>query len=98
MFGVFLGVGRSERTLLNEPAGHLLRAKLAGVDEGGVAAGFACLSSPLLVDDLLLAPTPSGSRSSGGGGGEDSRDDGGLPPPVGGAMKRQRTDMDPNAV
>jgi len=29
--------------------GHLLRQKTLGVDEGGVAAGFACLSSPALV-------------------------------------------------
>ena len=42
--------------VLNEPAGHLLRAKLGCTDEGGVAAGFACLSSPLLVDDNLLFP------------------------------------------
>ena len=46
VFGVFLGDG--QRTLLNEEAGHLLRVKLDGVDEGGVCAGFACLSSPAL--------------------------------------------------
>lgn len=46
VFGVFLGDGRS--TLLNASAGHLLRAKLASVDEGGVCAGFAVLSSPAL--------------------------------------------------
>lgn len=33
----------------NTPAGHLLRTKASGVDEGGVAAGFAVLDSPLLV-------------------------------------------------
>jgi glutathione synthase len=32
----------------NEYAGFLLRTKLANVDEGGVAAGFATLSSPYL--------------------------------------------------
>ena len=37
----------SGRVVLNEPAGHLVRTKLEGVDEGGVAAGFAVLSSPL---------------------------------------------------
>jgi glutathione synthetase len=31
----------------NRQAGHLVRTKLDGVDEGGVAAGFAVLSSPL---------------------------------------------------
>eukprot|EP00939_MAST-03C_sp_MAST-3C-sp1_P000435 g435.t1 len=31
-------------------AGHLLRTKVASSDEGGVAAGFAVLDSPLLVD------------------------------------------------
>ena len=36
------------QVLLNEQAGHLLRAKLADVDEGGVCAGFAVLSSPVL--------------------------------------------------
>lgn len=48
MYGVFVGNGSKQ---LNEPAGHLLRSKFLGVDEGGVASGFACLSSPLLVDD-----------------------------------------------
>lgn len=46
IYGVFLGDGR--RVLLNSQAGHLLRAKLEGVDEGGVCAGFAVLSSPVL--------------------------------------------------
>ena len=46
VYGVFLGDGR--QVLLNAQAGHLLRAKLADVDEGGVCAGFAVLSSPVL--------------------------------------------------
>ena len=46
VYSVHLGDGR--RTLLNEAAGHLLRVKLASVDEGGVVAGFAALSSPCL--------------------------------------------------
>ena len=37
----------SGRVLLNRAVGHLVRTKLHGVDEGGVAAGFAVLSSPL---------------------------------------------------
>jgi len=32
----------------NEYAGFLLRTKFSGVDEGGVASGFATLSSPYL--------------------------------------------------
>ena len=35
------------KVLRNRAAGHLVRSKLEGVDEGGVAAGFAVLSSPL---------------------------------------------------
>ncbi|KAJ1456109.1 glutathione synthase [Pelagophyceae sp. CCMP2097] len=48
IYGTLVTDGR--RTLLNETCGHLLRQKLLGVDEGGVAAGFAVLSSPRLVD------------------------------------------------
>ena len=46
VYGVILADGT--RTLCNEAAGHLLRVKLDGVDEGGVCAGFAVLSSPAL--------------------------------------------------
>ena len=35
--------------LMNKQLGHLLRSKAEQVDEGGVAAGFAVLSSPLLI-------------------------------------------------
>jgi hypothetical protein len=35
---------------LNQIAGHLVRTKPGGVDEGGVAAGYAYLDSPILVD------------------------------------------------
>jgi glutathione synthase len=34
---------------MNEDAGYLLRSKLKGVDEGGVAAGFGCLDSVCLI-------------------------------------------------
>jgi len=34
--------------IVNHHAGHLLRTKLANVNEGGVASGFAVLSSPFL--------------------------------------------------
>lgn len=36
--------------LLNSPAGHLIRTKVDGTDEGGVAAGFAVLDSPILIE------------------------------------------------
>ena len=55
IFGAWLGRGGDGEggppppPLLNEPAGHLVRTKPAGADEGGVAAGFAVLSSPYLV-------------------------------------------------
>ena len=43
--------GEGGQVLRNKPAGHLVRTKLEGVDEGGVAAGFAVLSSPLAARD-----------------------------------------------
>jgi len=43
---VFLGDG--QRVLLNQMAGHLLRVKIATVNEGGVVAGYAALGSPVL--------------------------------------------------
>lgn len=39
----------ADRTLIDESAGHLLRTKPAGHAEGGVAAGFSVLDSPILV-------------------------------------------------
>jgi glutathione synthase len=50
-YGVYLGAGSGAAPLLNEYAGHLVRTKLDGVDEGGVATGYAFLSSPILVDE-----------------------------------------------
>ena len=47
VYGCHLADG-SGAALLDEAAGHLLRVKLHGVDEGGVCAGFAVLSSPVL--------------------------------------------------
>ena len=61
VFGTFLAVdppGPSDPAgpapkptvvLVNEYAGHILRTKAEGVDEGGVATGYAVLSSPILV-------------------------------------------------
>ena len=37
------------KVLLDSPAGHLLRTKVASSDEGGVAAGFAVIDSPRLI-------------------------------------------------
>ncbi|RUS19112.1 hypothetical protein BC937DRAFT_87984 [Endogone sp. FLAS-F59071] len=47
IFGIFLGSGPT--VLLNETGGHLLRTKSHESNEGGVAAGFAVIDSPLLV-------------------------------------------------
>lgn len=50
-FGVYLGRGGGAAPLLNEYAGHIVRTKLDGVDEGGVATGYSFLSSPILIGD-----------------------------------------------
>ena len=47
IFGVFLAKG--DKVLMNEFGGHLLRTKPIANDEGGVAAGFACLDSPYVI-------------------------------------------------
>ena len=46
-FGTIVVSGEGD-VLHNEYAGFLLRTKFSGVDEGGVASGFATLSSPYL--------------------------------------------------
>lgn len=46
-YSVFLGDGK--KVLMSQHAGHLVRTKADGVDEGGVAAGYAVISSPFLV-------------------------------------------------
>lgn len=50
-FGCFGTIMQSfdGETLHNEYAGFLLRTKFEHVDEGGVASGFATLSSPFLL-------------------------------------------------
>ena len=52
IFGIYIGEPRdiSERTHMNEYGGYLVRSKMADVNEGGVAAGFAVVSSILLED------------------------------------------------
>lgn len=56
--------------LLNENAGHLVRTKTSSSNEGGVAAGFAVLDSPLLAEpgEGLLPPAlePAGGGEGGG--------------------------------
>jgi len=47
VYGTYLRVGDAVR--VNETVGHLVRTKTATSNEGGVAAGFACLDSPCLV-------------------------------------------------
>jgi len=52
VFGAFLAVEGHNTTatvLINEYAGHILRTKSDGVDEGGVATGYSVLSSPILI-------------------------------------------------
>ena len=44
----------------NKAAGHLVRTKIEGVDEGGVAAGFAVLSSPLAAGVVSVMPKRKG--------------------------------------
>lgn len=44
VYGTYLGGGEG-KVLLNEYAGYLVRTKLEGVDEGGVATGYAVLNS-----------------------------------------------------
>ena len=51
-YGVFLGDG--ERVHLNQHAGQLLRTKLEGVDEGGVATGYSVLSSVALYGESKM--------------------------------------------
>jgi hypothetical protein len=94
MYSVFVGNGSKQ---LNEPAGHLLRTKFLGTDEGGVASGFACLSSPLLVDDSYfltakaLNSMPSAADVAAAAGCSAEPADAPM-------MKRQRSDNDPKGV
>ena len=50
-FGTILVTSEGDSVLHNEYAGFLLRTKFSGVDEGGVASGFATLSSPFLCSE-----------------------------------------------
>lgn len=60
VFTAYIADGPAEHrvTLHNTYAGHIVRTKFLGIDEGGVATGFSCLSSPDLVDrDSSPSPT-----------------------------------------
>ena len=48
IYSAFLGDSTNE--YLNKTGGHLLRTKAEGMDEGGVASGYAVIDSPYLVD------------------------------------------------
>lgn len=47
VYGTYLA-GDDGKELLNEYAGYLVRTKLEGVDEGGVASGYAVLNSAIV--------------------------------------------------
>lgn len=46
-YSVFIGDGKDIH--LNKHAGHLVRTKAEGTDEGGVATGYAVVSTPFLM-------------------------------------------------
>ncbi len=48
IYSVFISNG-AKHIIKNELAGHLVRTKLVGVDEGGVATGYSVLDSPSLI-------------------------------------------------
>jgi len=49
VFGISLREYDSDRILMDEVVGHILRTKPSKTNEGGVAAGYAYLSSPKLI-------------------------------------------------
>lgn len=50
VFGTYLGDSSRDRQSVNDYAGYLVRTKLAHVNEGGVATGYAVLDSVMLHD------------------------------------------------
>lgn len=66
IYGTFLRKG--DQVLSNANAGHLVRTKTSSSNEGGVAAGFAVLDSPLLArpGEGLLPPELDGGSDGGG--------------------------------
>jgi len=44
-----------DQIVFNKQQGYMLRTKMCGVDEGGVATGYSVLDTPCLVDSFPLA-------------------------------------------
>ena len=62
------------QVVLNEEVGHLVRTKTSSSNEGGVAAGFAVLDSPLLASpgEGLLHPQLEQAAAASAAGQQDS--------------------------
>lgn len=43
-------IGTADEVIENHEAGHLMRTKYLGVNEGGVNTGFSCLDTPFLIE------------------------------------------------
>lgn len=43
-------IGTADEVIENNEAGHLMRTKYLGVNEGGVNTGFSCLDTPFLIE------------------------------------------------
>ncbi len=50
IYSTYLGKGGDYLPIVNDFAGLLVRTKMEGVNEGGVAAGYSSLSSMILID------------------------------------------------
>jgi len=63
IFTTFIADGPPQQrtTRRNAGAGHIMRTKFLGVDEGGVASGFSCLSSPDVIDEGRSSTTNESS-------------------------------------
>ena len=48
-------ISNDDEIVFNRQQGHVLRTKMLGVDEGGVATGASALDSPYLVDNWPLS-------------------------------------------
>jgi glutathione synthase len=70
IYGTFLKVG--QQVVANEEVGHLVRTKTSSSNEGGVAAGFAVLDSPLLATPGTGLLHPLLEHAERGGSGSSS--------------------------
>ncbi len=50
IYSTYLGKGGDNSPVINDFAGLLVRTKMKGVNEGGVAAGYSSLSSMIMTD------------------------------------------------